>query len=289
MKTTGFLPRIRELIRYHDAPVITITYYAHWLLIESIASHGYRISISGTAADELFTGYYDHHSAYLYEIRNEGKLFQEALANWKTHIQPIVRNPVLQDPRVFIKNDQERGHIYLDADKFAGFLKRVFDEPFTEARYCEGLLRNRMLNEMFHESVPVILHEDDLNSMYYSVENRSPFLDRKLFEFCYSIPTRHLIGDGFNKKILRDAMKGILPDKIMTTRRKVGFNAPIYAFLDVHDEEVRSYLLDDGPVFDHVKREKVEEVISRGELPNSESKFLFYFLCTKLFLEEFGS
>ena len=32
-----------------------------------------------------------------------------------------------------------------------------------------------MANEMFNESVPVILHEDDLNSMYYSVENRSPF------------------------------------------------------------------------------------------------------------------
>ena len=43
-----------------------------------------------------------------------------------------------------------------------------------------------MLNELFHEAVPVILHEDDLNAMYYSIENRSPFLDRELFEFCYA-------------------------------------------------------------------------------------------------------
>ena len=41
-----------------------------------------------------------------------------------------------------------------------------------------------MLNELFHEAVPVILHEDDLNAMYFSIENRSPFLDRELFEFC---------------------------------------------------------------------------------------------------------
>ena len=42
-------------------------------------------------------------------------------------------------------------------------------------------MRNRMLNEMFHEVVPVILHEDDLNAMHFSVENRSPFLDREAF------------------------------------------------------------------------------------------------------------
>ena len=54
---------MRTLVRHHDAPVYTITYYAHWLLMESIAAHGYRISVSGTAADELFTGYYDHHLA----------------------------------------------------------------------------------------------------------------------------------------------------------------------------------------------------------------------------------
>ena len=47
--------------------------YAHWLLMQSIAEHGYRISISGTAADELFTGYYDHHLAYLPRSRRAGR------------------------------------------------------------------------------------------------------------------------------------------------------------------------------------------------------------------------
>ena len=43
-----------------------------------------------------------------------------------------------------------------------------------------------MLNELFYEVIPVILHHDDLNSMYYSVENRSPYLDKDLFEFANS-------------------------------------------------------------------------------------------------------
>ena len=37
-----------------------------------------------------------------------------------------------------------------------------------------------MLNELFNEVVPVILKHDDLNSMYYSIENRSPYLDKNL-------------------------------------------------------------------------------------------------------------
>jgi asparagine synthase (glutamine-hydrolysing) len=285
--TTGLLTNLRELIRYHDAPVYTITYYAHWLLMESIARHGYKVSISGTAADELFTGYYDHHGMYLYEVRNDRDIFDESLTNWKRHIAPIVRNPLLQDPQAFINNPGQRAHIYLDADKFASYLKSDFGEEFSEEYYCEGLLRNRMLNELFQESVPVILHEDDLNAMFFSIENRSPYLDRDLFEFCYSIPTRHLIRDGYNKKVLRDAMKGIVPEEILTTRRKVGFNAPIFSFLDVNDLKVRSCLLDSSPVFEIVKREKIEDIISRDHLTNSESKFLFYFLCTKIFLEEF--
>ena len=89
----------------------------------------------------------------------------------------------------------------MDADYFANYLKGEFKETFTEVLYCDELLRNRMLNELFSESVPVILHEDDLNAMYYSIENRSPFLDRELFEFCYSIPSDYLIGEGYNKKV----------------------------------------------------------------------------------------
>jgi len=286
VNTAGFLGRLRELVRYHDAPVYTITYYAHWLLMESIREHGYRIAISGTAADELFTGYYDHHGMYLAEVAGDPALFEESLANWNRHIKPIVRNPLLQDPLAFVKNPGQREHIYLDAARFSGYLTEPFCEAFAETRYCPGLLRNRMRNELFNEAVPVILHEDDLNAMYYSIENRSPFLDRGLFDVCASIPTRHLIRDGYNKKVLRDAMRGIVPDRILDCRRKVGFNAPVFSFLDVADAKVREELLDQGPVFDLVRKEAVEAFFAKDRLTNSESKFLFNFLCVKIFLEE---
>jgi asparagine synthase (glutamine-hydrolysing) len=146
-----------------------------------------------------------------------------------------------------------------------------------------------MLNELFHEAVPVILHEDDLNAMYYSIENRSPYLDRALFEFCFSIPTRHLIQDGRAKQVLRDAMRGIVPQPILDSRRKVGFNAPMLSFLDAANPETRAQLLDDSPIFEHVRRDRIEELLDKDFLPNSQSKFLFYFLNSKIFLEEYAA
>ena len=107
-------------------------------------------------------------------------------------------------------------HIYLDADAFAQYLVPSFCEPFDEQSYTAPLLRNRMANELFHESVPVILHEDDLNAMYFSVENRSPYLDRGPVRLCYRIPTAHLVHDGRAKAVLRDAVRGIAPDASWT-------------------------------------------------------------------------
>lgn len=282
----GFMDKLRLLIRQHDAPVYTITYYLQWQLMEQIAAGGYKVSISGTGADELFSGYYDHHNFYLEAMRSDPSRYQEALSNWRAYIAPIVRNPFLQDPEVFVKTPQERNHIYLNADEFSDYMKEAWSEPFAEVNYTGTMLRNRMLNEMFHEAVPPILHEDDLNAMYYSVENRSPYLDRTLFELMMRIPTRHLIRNGRAKALLRDAVRGIAPAAVIDNPRKVGFNAPIMDLLDVSDPKVRAALLDDSPIFRYVRRDRIEALIDRTSLPNSESKFLFSFLNAKIFLEE---
>lgn len=281
--TKDFLPRLRELVRYHDAPVYTITYYAHWLLMQSIHEHGYRISVSGTAADELFSGYYDHYLAYLAETKDPA-----ARAAWMEHVKPVVRNPFLSNPDLFANDASFRDHIYLDAEGFAQYLHQPWSEPFAETHFGPSVLRTRMLNELFHEAVPVILHEDDLNAMYYSVENRSPFLDRALFELTMKIPTRHLMRDGYAKAVLRDSMRGIAPDAILDNRQKVGFNAPIFDFLNPADPATRAALLAPSPIWDLIRKNKIEELIDKAFLPNSQSKFLFYFLCSKMFLEEHG-
>lgn len=290
LDTAGFLAGLRQLVLQHDAPVYTITYYAQWRLMAAIREAGYKVSVSGTAADELFSGYFDHHNAYLAAMAAQSpSQHAEALANWRTTVEPIVRNPFLKDPDYFIRQPNARDHIYLDAALFADMLTEPFDEPFAEASYAEPLLRNRMANELFHESVPVILHEDDCNAMYYSIENRSPFLDTDLFDWCQRIPTRHLVRNGRAKAVLRDAVRGLAPDAILDNPRKVGFNAPLFDYLDVADPALRTELLADSPIWDVIRREPIEALLKPGELPNSRSKFLFNFVNAKFFLEEYAT
>src|SRR5262249_54960516 len=145
------------------------------------------------------SGYYDHYLMHLAEIHGT-KSYASALAAWRAHIQPIVRNPHLSNADLFRAQPDFRDHIFLNNRQFADYLTDNFSEEFEEDMHnSQSLLRNRMMNEMFAETVPVILHEDDLNAMYFSIENRSPFLDRELFELCYRIPTPYLMRDGYNK------------------------------------------------------------------------------------------
>lgn len=281
----NFLENLYSLIKTHDAPVHTISYYLHWQLMKAMSKNGYKVSISGTAADELFTGYYDHHNLYLYEIFNNKKLYKKSLINWEKYQKRMVRNPHLKNDMLYINNPNFREHIFLNNDLFASWLNNVWEEPFTETNFVPDLLRNRMLNEMFVEAVPVILHEDDLNAMSFSIENRSPFLDKELFDLAYSIPTQHLIQNGRAKSVLRSAMKNIVPNIILNERRKVGFNAPILDLLDINNKKTIDYLLDDSPVYDLVKKRKIEELVKNNRLPNSSSKFLFNFLNVKMFME----
>ena len=255
--------------------------------MQAINKAGYKVSVSGTAADELFSGYFDHHNAYIHEMKiiGDSARYKEAVKEWQEIVSPIVRNPFLKDPNYFLKNPAQRDHIYLDADTFSEMLCEPFSEEFYEARYSESLLRNRMANELFHESVPVILHEDDLKAMYYSIENRSPFLDRILFETCQSIPTRHLVRGGLAKSVLRDAVRGMAPNEVIDNPRKIGFNVPLFDYLDVADMEVRKELLADSPIFDVIKRDEIESILNPGKIENSRSKFLFNFICAKYFLE----
>jgi len=140
------------------------------------------------------------------------------------------------------------------------------------------------MNEMFHEVVRVILHEDDLNSMFYSLENRSPFLDKDLFEFVNTIPSKYLIKNGYAKNLLRSSMKGILNNKVRLDREKKGFNASINSIIDFNNKEHIDYILDDSKIFELVKKDKIEKLLKAKEYSNSFKKFLFNFINSKIFI-----
>ncbi len=282
--TDRFLDRLAELVNYHDAPVSTISYYVHSFLSEAISAKGFKVAVSGTGADELLTGYFDHYNFWLAEMADRCDV-SSLITDWEESYGQYVRNPLLKDPLCFVNNPLARDHIYLNNDLFSSFLTEPFSEGFTEDKYLNSLLRNRMLNELMVEVVPVILAEDDLNSMQFSIENRSPYLDRELVEFAYSIPSRHLISDGLAKYVLREAGSGLIPDVVRLDRRKRGFNASIDSLLDRRDKNVQERVLAPSPIFDIVRRDAVIKFMKEDLTDNSFSKFMFSFISSKLFLE----
>ena len=78
--------------------------------------------------------------------------------------------------------------------------------------------------------------------MRFGVENRLPFLDHRLVEFCFGLKDDHFINIDKNKKILRDSMNDILPKEISRVSQKTGFHYPTDEF--INSLEFREYLLD---------------------------------------------
>lgn len=87
---------------------------------------------------------------------------------------------------------------------------------------------NESLERDFHRTLlPSILKNFDRCSMAHGIEVRLPFMDFRLVSFVFSLPPEDKLGGGFTKRILREAMVGIMPESIRTRRTKIGFNAPM--------------------------------------------------------------
>ena len=255
--------------------------------MQKISSRGFKVSLSGTGADEIFTGYYDHYNLYAYQSRKNIYYNQNVTKYWTKNIKEYVRNPYLKDLKLYYKNKNFRDHIYLNNNFFSNFFYDNWKEKFQEKIYTSDLLKNRMLNEMFHEAVPIILSEDDNNAMSNSIENRSPYLDIPLLNYVLNLPSVYLMQNGISKSLLRDAMKGIVNDKILFNPRKVGFNSSINENIDL--KENKDFILDNDKIFQFVKKQKIENLIKKKNMTNSESKFIFNFINSKIFINSFNN
>ena len=72
----------------------------------------------------------------------------------------------------------------------------------------------------------IYLPKVDRTSMQYSIEARVPFLDNELFSLMSSVSLDSLTAGGVTKSLLRDTLKGIVPDAILNGKKK-GFGVPI--------------------------------------------------------------
>jgi asparagine synthase (glutamine-hydrolysing) len=123
------------------------------------------------------------------------------------------------------------------------------------------LLARRLWQSLTSHSLPALLRYEDRNSMAFGVEARVPFLDVRLVEMAVRLPDRLRIDRGVTKAILRQAMKGRIPEVVRDRRDKLGFVAPQRSWLTAARSEVTDVLRDG-------------QIVARGWVEASEMEHL---------------
>ena len=146
-----------------------------------------------------------------------------------------------------------------------------------------GNLGKRIKGDLFQFSLPSLLRFEDKNSMAHSVETRLPFLDFRVVEMLASFPLTQKMCNGWTKYVLRNAMKGVLPELIRLRKSKLGFATPENVWFK---KEINTQMagvfeeLDFGR--NYVKKDKLtncfNKYINNKSIHQSELFFRFYIL-----------
>ncbi|MBL7197578.1 MAG: asparagine synthase (glutamine-hydrolyzing) [Candidatus Omnitrophica bacterium] len=243
--------RIEDLIWNLDEPHADSSALASYL-VSKLAAPNIKVALSGVGGDELFGGYHSYIADKLsiyYSVLPK-ILTQGVIANLVSHIKVDTQNPS-KARRIlrFLKsahlpfnerhtnwmtllgfNEEEKSELYSD------FLKKQTDglcSFFVTKEYFDkgkiiGLdyLNTAMFIDLNTYLNNDVLQQVDRMTMANSLEARVPFLDHKLVEFAFAIPSDLKLKGLSLKYLLKKSMKGLLTDEVVN-RQKHGFGVPI--------------------------------------------------------------
>jgi asparagine synthase (glutamine-hydrolysing) len=232
--------QIAKVIWHQDEPFGSTSIFAQWHVMKLAAENGVKVLLDGQGADELLAGYHGYFGSYYIELARRlrlGSLVKELVDYRKLHgayqpmiyaaaIRALLPGPLLALLRRMpgiraLARRSAMGTPWLDRD----FEKAHRTESPLPAKFRSDL-KNHLYSLFMYSSLPGLLHYEDRNSMAFSLEARVPFLDYRLIEYIFSLPSEQKLGSGMTKVVLRNAMKGILPETVRTRVDKMGFVTP---------------------------------------------------------------
>jgi asparagine synthase (glutamine-hydrolysing) len=133
-----------------------------------------------------------------------------------------------------------------------------------------------------------LLSKIDKTSMMHSLEVRSPFLDTKLAEFVYNLPTEYKMSKTKNKIILKDILADIFP-KDFVYRKKQGFGAPIKEWLDQENikQKIDGLFNEKTIMYNYIDKDSVLKI--RDDFYNSKKNSgnkLWLILCLSIWFKK---
>lgn len=211
-----FKADLLDFIRTQEEPIISSGPYAQYQVMREATKH-VTVLLDGQGADEMMAGYIPYYFVYLRQLRAQGATLAAAeLAKSLDVLYRLGRFKL--KAKVKLKKSIPTTHL----------LNRDFVAAHRGQRYSsEGAnLKKRLVEDLFHNSLPSLLRYEDKNTMRFSLEGRVPFLDKEVLKFIFSLSDEAIIKDGWNKRVLRDATRGLLPESINRRRNKIGFTTP---------------------------------------------------------------
>lgn len=203
------LPKIMSDVVWHLDDFRAGISYQNFVVSDFVSKH-VTVVMSGVGGDELFAGYPWRYGPIL----DAGKDFPDLYYDHWVRL---------------LSDDQKKAFFTSD------FLSRLSNTNIKDAfvaefkPYNDQPPLNQALAYDFKNFLQGLLIVEDRLSMAHSIESRVPFLDNELVDLCLQLPPNSKLhqanGELISKWILKEALKGLLPEEVLT-RRKQGFTPP---------------------------------------------------------------
>lgn len=272
---------LEEIISFQDEPIGSISFLNQFLLRKKIHQDGYKVLMVGEGGDEVLGGYNRMFIPYIYEnfyIKNK-PLPHDFIKNLKictgfslNRINKMIKNFINMKKKI---NDIEMKQVF-------NFLRIKEKEiPNNLNFYNETIpnkkntFKNFLLNHLYKRDLPHILRQEDRNSMRFSIENRSPFVDSKFIEFVFSHKNKYFMNNGLSKYMLREIMKNKLPIEFFK-KKKIGRpGSPIFLINKFYYEKFLD-LLNTYEIPNMINSKVKKSFIKDFKIKNDEN-FILYF------------
>lgn len=279
-KAEEFFTEIEDFIRTQEEPTISTGPYAQYKVMQEARKY-VTVLLDGQGADEMMAGYLPYYFVYLKQLQRQGKLLK--LIQEIIGAKDIFSKYLFQKLLILLRFKKTVHPKQLLNSEFAEKYKQ---ERFTPVNMN---LKERLIEDIFHDSLPSLLRYEDKNSMRFSIEGRVPFLDMYLISSIFSLPDSAIIENGWNKNILRNAVKDLLPYSISRRRNKIGFTTPEYEWFIRMKNRIYSYFLSESfarrKYFSQSAVVKAFEEFIRGK--NDDTMLFWRFLNLELWLQIF--
>ena len=242
---------VEELIGFLDEPLADVSVFPTYL-VSKLTKEYVTVALSGDGGDELFAGYDWYMAAKLDRTyRKFPEIFKKQWLPTLVQFFPpsAQKKGLINKCKRFVHGasldpslQHFRWNLYLtDRQKrvlYSKALKRELESRGPFSPFVEYLNRHHYADPLWQQQfadtktflVDDILVKVDRMSMAHSLECRNPFLDYRLVEFAFALPSRLKLNGFQTKYILKRCMAHKLP-KAIQNRKKEGFSIPMKNWL----------------------------------------------------------